>query len=337
MKIFVPGPARADSFTHNVAYTLQEMGHEVQTDSQAEFRMQTSVMVRGLNEFLGRAWKQWRLRGDRQVVATAREFKPDLTVMCTLTYEPDTVDEIRRVSGGRVVLWYADTPANLPRDHVVSGEYDAVFAKDPDFTKDLRRFLGIEAYHLVEACNPAWHRPVAGRRGKAVVLAGTSYGYRNAVIERLLEAGMSIRIYGPAPSRWVPAKVAAVHTGRFLDQEIKATVFGESMACLNTFAPSEGRNNINCRVFEACACGAALVTEQRDAIGRYFQDGQEYLGYENLDECLYHLRNLENDASGARTMRERAVVRAHGEHTYRHRLEEMLAILDMGSKAPRGC
>ena len=329
MKIFVSGPVVSDSFAYNVAYTFREMGHEVRTDSLAGFPLQTSVMVRGLNEFLGRAWKKWRLRGDRRGVSIARDFKPDLTVMCTLTYEPESVEAIRRVSGGRVVLWYADPPGNLPRDHVVSGEYDAVFAKDPDFTEDLRRFLGIEAYHLAEACNPAWHRPVASRKGANVVVAGTSYGYRNAVVERLLDADVDVRIYGSAPSVWIPAKVAAAHTGIYLDQRVKATVFGGAVACLNTFAPSEGRNNINCRVFETCACGAVLLTEQRDAIGHYFERDLEYLAYESFDECLEYLRNLVKDETGARAIRERAVVRAHGEHTYRHRLEEMMAILDM--------
>ncbi len=312
MKIFVTGPAVADSFSHNVAYTFREMGHEVRTDSRGTFVMQRSAVGRGLNDLLGRAWQRWRLRGDRRAVDIAAEFKPDLTVMCTLTYEPESVEAIRRVSGGRAVLWYGDTPGNLPRDHVVSGEYDAVFAKDPDFTNDLQRMLGLEAHHLAEACNPAWHRPVSTREGNAIVVAGTSYGYRNAVVGRLLDAGVELQLYGPAPARWVPAKVVAAHTATFLDQESKAGVFGRALACLGSFAPSEGRNNVNCRVFETCGCGGVLLSEQREAIGRYFERGLEYLAYESFEECLEHVRRLRDDASGDASSRRRSALPRHG-------------------------
>ena len=250
-------------------------------------------------------------------------------LMCTRTFEPDSVDTIRRVSGGKVVLWYGDAPANLKRDHVVSGEYDAVFAKDPDLVRRLKQMLGLDAHPLAEACNPAWHRPVAQRRGNTLVVAGSSYGYRNALVRRLLAAGEQVKLYGPPPSIWVPRDVAAAHTNRFLDQDTKAQVFGEALACLTSFALSEGANSVNCRVFETCACGAVALAEEREAIGRYFERDREYLAYGSMEECLEQLARLRADESGARELRRRASERAHGEHTYRHRLESMLATLDL--------
>ncbi len=154
MRVFVTGPELSDSFSHNVAHTFREMGHEVRTDPAVAFLMQQSVLRRGMREMLERASRRWRMRREAGAVVIARGFKPDLTVMCTMTFEPETVDTIRRVSGGRVVLWFGDPPANLKRDHVVSGEYDTVFAKDPDFAHHLHTMLGLDAHHLVEACNP---------------------------------------------------------------------------------------------------------------------------------------------------------------------------------------
>ena len=144
MKVFVTGPEIADSFTHNVAHAFREMGHEVRTESGVAFSMRQSVLGRVLGELLERASPRWRARREAGAVRIAREFKPDLTLMCTRTFEPDSVDTIRRVSGGRVVLWYGDAPANLRRDHVVSGEYDAVFAKDPDLVRRLKEMLGLD-------------------------------------------------------------------------------------------------------------------------------------------------------------------------------------------------
>jgi spore maturation protein CgeB len=330
MKVFVTGPDAADSFAHNVSYALREMGHDVRTDRGLAFSMHLSPLQRGLDEVLSRGWRRWRMRRDARAVRVATEFKPDLTLMCTLTFEPDTVERIRRLSGGPVVCWYGDTAGNVKRDHVVGGEYDAVFAKDPDFVRTLRTMLGIEAHHLPEACNPAWHRPTAERNGDTVVVAGTSYGYRNALVERLLDAGEEVRVYGAPPSVWVSAKVKGAHTGAFLDHRRKAHVFGEALACLSSFALSEGRNSVNCRVFETCACGGLLLSEEREALAPYFERDREYLAYASFEECCDHLKRLRSDYAQAREIRTRAARRAHGEHTYRHRLERMLEILGMG-------
>jgi len=269
------------------------------------------------------------MRCEAGAIGIAREFKPQLTIMCTMTFDPESVETIRRVSGAPVVLWFGDPAANLKREHVVSGEYDAVFTKDPDLAWQLRAMLGLNAHQLSEACNPAWHRPVAQRNGDTLVVAGTSYGYRNAQIQRLLAAGEQVRLYGPPPSVWVPKDVVAVHTGQFLDHHSKARVFGEALACLTSFTLAEGRNSINCRIFETCACGGVALAEEREAIGRYFERDREYLAFASLEECLEHLARLKQDVSGARKLRERAARRAHAEHTYRHRLESMLATLDL--------
>ena len=95
-----------------------------------------------------------------------------------------------------------------------------------------------------------WHRPTTERSGNVVVVAGTSYGYRNAVVQRLIEGGATVRVYGPPPPLWVADRVRAAHTGVFLDHESKSPVFGSALACLSSFALSEGRNAVNCRVFE---------------------------------------------------------------------------------------
>lgn len=329
MRVFVTGPDTADSFTHNVAHALRAMGHEVRTEPGVAFSMRQSVLRRVLGELLERGSPRWRARRDAGAIRIAREFKPNLTLMCTMTLEPDSVEAIRRVSAGPVVLWYGDAPANLRRDHVVSGEYDAVFAKDPDLVHHLRDMLGLRAYYLAEACNPAWHRPVAQRKGNALVVAGTSYGYRNALVRRILAAGEEVRLYGPPPSIWVPPDVLAAHTNRFLDQETKAQVFGEALACLTSFALSEGANSVNCRVFETCACGGVALAEDRAAIRRYFERDREYLAYGSMEECLEQLVRLREDESGARELRRRASARAHAEHTYRHRLESMLTTLEL--------
>ena len=55
MKVFVTGPDGSDSFSHNVAHTLREMGHDVRIDAASRLSMTYSVLGRGLVEIMRRA------------------------------------------------------------------------------------------------------------------------------------------------------------------------------------------------------------------------------------------------------------------------------------------
>ena len=331
MRVFVVGPESGDYFTHNVAHAFRSLGHEVFSEPLGLFVTPRSRLARGADEVLTRTSSSWRLRRDRWAVRVAGDFKPAITFVCTRTLEPETVAAIRKSSGGLVVCWYGDTPGNIRRGHIVSGEYDAVFLKDREFAECLRNQLGLVAHHLDEACNPAWHRPMGSLRQSHLVVAGTLYGYRNAFLARLLDRGIEIRAYGPRPSPWVAKRVATLHTGRYLDHTDKAQAFEEGLACLNTFSPAE-RNNLNCRIFETCGSGGLLLTERKDVLARCFEPGKEYLDFASFDECLEQIERLRREPALSERIRQAAVKRAHGEHTYVHRLTTILQTIGV---APR--
>jgi spore maturation protein CgeB len=328
MRILVAGPETGDYFTHNIIHSFRRMGHETLGVSMKGSVITRTAIGRGAEFLLEKASNGWRARLERGTINAAKDFKPHLIVAGTRTLEPNTVDELRRVNQAKVVCWYADPPANLKRDHIVSGEYDAVFLKDMAFAHRLRKILGIKAYHLDEACNPDWHKPVANRKSNEIVIAGSLYGYRGRIAERLADSGHEVKVYGPRPSAWVKEKISSLHTGSYLDHLNKAEIFGQAMACLNTFTPGEG-DSLNCRVFETCGCGALLLSEKRDAIGRCFDAGVEYLSFESFEESLDLLDRLRGDYSFGSAIREQAVKRAHGQHSYQHRLAKILETMDM--------
>jgi spore maturation protein CgeB len=325
MKIFVVGPEDGDFFTHNVAYTCRAMGHEVRADAGSA-SLAGKSRPRILAEDILSKSQAWRVRRERRIVNAASGFKPALTIVCTNTLEPETVATMRTSTGGRVICWYGDPPANLKRDHITAGEYDAVFVKDKRLARDLRDVLQMNAFHLHEACNPVWHRPVATERAEHVAVAGSLYGYRVAVIQKLVDAGCSVRAFGPRPASWVPGTVAELHTGIFLDQRNKAMEFGRALACLNTFAPAE-RDSLNCRVFETCGSGGLLVSEKKDAMDECFDADAEYLPFSSFDELIDQLDRARKDRATAERIRARAVRRAHDQHTYEHRIRFILQVL----------
>jgi len=330
MRILVVGPETGDCFAHNVAHTLRRLGHDVRTAPRPEMLQQRGRLARGADEVLGRASRAWRERAERRAVRLTREFRPELSLFTTGTLEPFAVRAMRRASGGRAVLWFGDAAANLRRGHVTGGEYDAVFFKDRDFARRLRDVLGLAAHYLPEACNPDWHRPVALPAGRHVLVAGTCYGYRNRLIERLIEHGVEVRVHGPAPPAWAPPRVVAAHAGTYLDQTTKAAAFGAALACLASFAPAESPATVNCRVFEIAGCGGLLLAEARPALAEFFEPGRECLEFSSLEQALELLARLERDAAWAGEIRTRAARRAHAEHSYERRLAALFEVLGIG-------
>jgi spore maturation protein CgeB len=294
------------------------MGHEVRADARYVSLAGMSRPRILVEDILSKS-RGWRERRQRRIVDAASEFKPSLTIVCTNTLDPETIAAIRKRAGGLVICWYGDPPANLKRDHITAGEYDAVFVKEKRLARDLRDVLQINAFHLHEACNPVWHRPVGSERAGHVAVAGSLYGYRVAVLQKLVDAGCEVRAFGPRPGSWVQKTVADLHTGIFLDQRNKAIEFGRALACLNTFAPAE-RDSLNCRVFETCGCGGLLVSEKKDAMDECFDADEEYLSFSSFDELLSQLDRAKKDTAGAERIRLRAARRAHDQHTYEKRL-----------------
>lgn len=322
MKILVLGSERGDFFAHNVAYTFRKMGHEVFSDPQLGSGAAKSRISRGVGVLLSQASGWWAMKDDRRAIELVNSHKPKLIVVCTKTYAPETVRLFQK-KGAVVICWFGDSPANVYREHITSGEYDAVFVKDKRFAYDLMNVLGIEAIHLHEACNPDWHRPLHVDVCNHVAVAGTMYGYRNRVIKRLIESDWEVRSYGPSPSPWVEKVVQKTHTGIFLDHTNKAEAFGAAIACLNTFAPAE-RNSLNCRIFETCGCGGLLVSEHKSAMDECFDPYEEYLPFNSFDELIEQLDRVKKDAKLTEQMRVKASRRAHAEHSYEHRLRKIL-------------
>jgi spore maturation protein CgeB len=214
-------------------------------------------------------------------------------------------------------------------------DYDALFFTDTAIVDRYRRTLGLNAFFLPEACNPRWHRPLgdlAGPQPPSVLVAGNVYATRFVLLRELLRRGIEVTIYGGAWARWLPSDPELRHryTGSYLAREDKARAFRSACVVLNSLSPQEG-DGLNCRLFEATACGSIVLTEWRDRLPDFFEMPDEVRSYRDLDQLV-----AEVNALAALSARERGAIasaayqRAHREHTYGHRFEAIVAALGGG-------
>ena len=321
MKFFVAGAETNDCQTHNIAFTLRQMGHDVVSLPAGVWRLRNNLWSRQL-ENANVSVNPWMRRYESSLLDLCEKENPDAVIFGTATVDPNVVRELKRRCKAPVVCWYTDSASNLRRLHCLDHEYDLTYFKDPDFALKLTKQLGIKAQHLEEACNSTWHVPgKSTKRSNEVLIAGSYYGYRVSMIRVLEQAGVPVAAYGNPPPKWSGDYLASAYKSLYLNEANKAAKFESALACLNTFSPLEASNSLNCRIFETCGSGGLLLTESRDAINRCFEADTEYLHYSSDDECLEKIEFLRNNPSVAEDIRQRASRRAHDEHTYEKRLE----------------
>ena len=325
MRILIATPAYEDSFADNVGLTLQIMGHDVayairaKHDSYYSFPRQ---VIRALKE---------RLLGDRptgeerRILKLARSFKPDVVLALTRGLHPELLHELGKICPGRRVLWWGDSPANSQRWGMLDSGWDVVFCKDAVAVAKLK-LIGRNAHLLHEAMNPLWHKPIAVQSNDSIAVAGNSYAFRQAICLRLMQHGATVALYGSKPPVWADPAYRKAHTGRYVVRQEKSRVFGEALACLNTFQLAEG-NSLNCRAFEIAGAAGLQLIEYRPAIEQCFEPGKELLAFSGFEELLDHIERAKRFPREMQAIRDAAAKRAVAEHTYRHRLERIFKMV----------
>jgi spore maturation protein CgeB len=327
--IGVVGPVFPDSFADNVLTTLRCKG---------------AAPVELGSALLCPKWRLARVAADfvqrfprveetlqSALVRNCRERNVEVVLALESTLLPDTVERLHK-QGCAVALWFPDAVVNLDRQLMFLARYDKIFFKEPRLVERVRTLIGAPAEYLPEACNPVWHRPTVGTppalpRGRAVVVAGNMYPFRVRLLERLSSVGIPLEIYGPEWAKWLNAgAIRPYFEGRYLAREEKATVFRNAAVVLNHLHPSE-IDGVNCRLFEAAGCGAAVLTEARPLVETYFSVGPEIATFDSFGDLVGKIRWLLSAEEDGRAMGDRAAARAHAEHTYEHRLDSLFSSL----------
>lgn len=323
MRIFMPSIYYEDTFVDNVQSTLQEMGHDVQTLGfvpRSSYYAFPRYAARMASEIL---FGDTPSRRDKLILKMVKDYRPDLFLSTTGSVHPAILEDIGKIVPGRRVLWWGDAPANSQRWGILDPGWDLVYIKDRSAAAKLR-LAGKNAHLLHEAMNPTWHKPIATQKNEAVAVAGNYYAFRQAIILRLMQDNVLTELYGPPAPQWAHPKIKQQHTTRYITGVEKSRIFGEAMACLNTFHLSEG-DSLNCRSFEIAGAGGLQIIEYRKAIEDCFEPGRELLVFQTYEELIEIIRRAKKYPEEMISVRTAGAKRALSEHKYRDRLKVILA------------
>lgn len=333
VRILVVGPLDPDAFADNVVDTCRRMGHDVRAVGAAR-EVPRGRRLQNATHVLADQVKRLDLVSQQHLVRAAREFQPDLVLTIDRRIRPEIAEAMRQNSGA-IALWFPDHVANMGKHDMFLAPYDRIYLKSQPVVNQLAGLQGLPVAYLPEASNSRWHNPI-GHYGTepVIVLAGNIHPTRAALLDRLIVAQIPLAIYGAPMSTWVGyPRVRQAHRGRPVFREEKARVFRNARGVLNNLHPAEFAGS-NCRLFEATACGAAVLTEWRAGMSDLFDHDREVLAFSTFDELVDRCRWLLQDPANGTPIADAAAIRSGRDHRYEARLATIFDDLGLTSDPP---
>ena len=260
---------------------------------------------------------------------------------------PEVVRRLKKRHDAVVVNFFPDNPLwMIPFDCLEV--YDVFFTKERYALRTLQSVGLRNLHYLPMYCVPAQHHPVTltdeerARYGAGVSLVGSRYAYRERFVREL--ASYPLRVWGGGWTKATDPDVRRLVAGAGVFGHAKLCVYSGSTVSLNPHHPMNDIVGVNTRAFELAAAGACQVSDDKEEIAALFKPDEEILTYRDVGELKRRLDACLARPDEARAIGANARRRALAEHTLRHRVDEMLSVLERrfgltartsGANAPR--
>lgn len=259
-------------------------------------------------------------------IAQIKAYRPDVLYCQDLWFlSPRQLFELKRHV--KLVVGQIASPL-LSTEHLKA--YDLITTSFPHFLPRLR-IMGIASEYFRIAFDPN----VLARLGPVEkdidvsFVGGISRDHGKAVpaLEYLAQSTpMEFFGYG-AESLDAASAIRQRHHGEAWGLDMYRAL-ARSRITLNRHIDVAENNANNMRLYEATGVGAMLLTDRKDNLGELFEIGKEVVVYSNPEEAAELIRHYLAHHGEAQTIAQAGQARTLREHTYRHRMEELIPILE---------
>ena len=317
---------------------LTALGHEVRLLDLSRFH----DGLTGLATFGARRRRQAELESGlcsvlgMGVAAATESFAPD--VVLALAQAPLDVRALAAIgrTGAIRALWFIEDFRRFTYWQDVASQYDHVFTIQTDECfAALRGATDARLTYLPCAFDPDEHRPLdlsedeRDTLGSDVSFVGAGYRNRRVTFRRFLD--LDFRIWG---SEWNGApeleRVVQRDSARISTEE-SVRIFNATRVNLNLHSSTyhDGVDPlgdfVNPRTFELAGCGAFQIVDRRQLLPEAFVPGSEIAVAESVAEMRDLTRHFLAHPDERLAMAQRAHARALAQHTYQHRMQDLIA------------
>ena len=255
--------------------------------------------------------------------------------------------EYCRSHGIPTVFWNKEDPAHFDDFSGAAREFDFVFTSDADCVPLYQEVLGHDRVYVLQfAAQPRLHNPSReeGWPRYPVCFAGSwernRYPERANALRHLLDPALPLGLHifdryltrrDLGPNYRFPHQYKEAIRGTLPYREM-LTAYRCYDAMLNVNTVSESPTMFSRRVLESLACGTPVISSESVAMSRML--GDHVRVSRSAEDTLDHLLELLGDEEARDREGHLAYRYVHENHTYRHRMAEVLRRVGRESLVP---
>ncbi len=274
-----------------------------------------------------------------ELILEIADEKPMDILLC-MAQAPITstaLTELRK-RGVITVLWFVEDYLRFPVWKYMAPFYDFIFTiQRGDCINAIKAAGAGEVHYLPTGCDPVVHRPLElsqeekERWGSPVSFVGAGYHNRQQMFATLTD--FPFKIWGTEWPECKPFDQLVQENGRRLTPKEYIKIFNSTDINLNLHSSME-RDGVdpygdflNPRTFELAACGAFQLVDPRSHLPEVFEAGKEVVTFDSRTDLVEKIRYYLAHPEEREKITQAAQDRALKEHTYAHRLQEMLSVI----------
>lgn len=273
-------------------------------------------------------------------IATIAEDPPDLMLAIAQAPLSLTVLQHLRKKKFPTAMWFVENFRHLTYWQQLAAGYDYWFViQQAECIEALKRAGAAQVHYLPMAADPTVHHPqtlTADERreyGADVSFVGAGYANRRSLLPQWLSKEWSFKLWGNEWDGATNLSSVLQRDGARIDTDTCVKVFNATAINLNLHSSSGSGLDahpdfVNPRTFELAACGAFQLVDERTLFPELFSS-DEMVCFRNPDDVPSLIRTWLKDSAGRLAYAEAAQRRVLREHTYRHRMQDLLAAVGL--------
>ena len=237
-------------------------------------------------------------------------------------------------------MWFVENYRHLTYWQQLAAGYDHWFViQQAECVEALKRAGAPHVHYLPMAADASIHRPLTltaaeeQEYGADVSFVGAGYANRRSLLPQWLSKEWTFKLWG---NEWDGAsnlQHALQRNGARIDTETCMKVFNATAVNLNLHSSSGPELDaqadfVNPRTFELAACGAFQLVDERTLLPDLFTP-EEVVRFQRAEQVPSLIRTWLKDSAGRRHYADAARRRVLNQHTYEHRMRDLLATIGL--------
>ncbi|MNU43676.1 Spore protein YkvP [compost metagenome] len=281
----------------------------------------------------------------RQAVAQlADQHAPDL--LLSLDGMDLRVEEVEAIKamGVKTAVWLTDDPYYTDITVHLTPHYDYVFTLELNCVAFYQQIGCPNVHYLPFGAFTEHYKPVRTMSAirREISFIGSGYWNRinflTPILGSLMERGLGINGIWWDRLPEYPLYADRIELGKWMGPQETGEVYSGSKVVINLHRAHDDdtiNNNAvklsadspNPRTFEISASGTLQLIDQRADLARFYTPGVEIETYESPQELLEKVDFYLTHEKERRDIALRGLERTYAEHTYSHRINEMLSVI----------